>query len=188
MLKNLSLALVGLVATASATQNIDLFNPMNFVHANTPMVAYKTLVEKLQGKNVQDGDLGHVTWTKCDTDVKGDFLVDFSQTYADPDPAVKGADVNLNLGGIFTKATELVNANIYVLWGPDGTPGVPLHSEDHALTDKIDANGAYKYNLAWNIPSFAPSGHYHVTITHKGKVEGAADAKSVGCLNADFDL
>jgi hypothetical protein len=182
MLKNISLALVGLVATASATHTIEI-NPMNFVHANTPMVAYQTLLEIVQGRD--PSNLGVVTWTKCDAEIKGDFLVDFSQTYATPEPAVKGADVNLNLGGIFTKATELTNADIYVTWGPNG--GVPLHKEDHALTDKIPANGAYTYQLAWPIPSFAPSGHYHVVITHSGKVDGG-DAKSVGCVVADFDL
>jgi hypothetical protein len=186
MLKSISLALVGLVATASAVE-INPFNAVNFVHANTPMVAYKTLLEKIQGHNVQDGDLGHVTWTKCDSDVKA-FVVDFSQTYNDPDPAVKGSDVALILGGIFNQATEVTNAGIYVLWGPDGTPGVPLHKEDHPLSQKVAANGPFTYNLSWPIPSFAPSGHYHVTITLSGKVGSSTTAQSVGCLNADFDL
>ena len=48
MLKNISLALVGLIATASATtvqHETDLFNPMHFVQASTPVNLFNNLVD-----------------------------------------------------------------------------------------------------------------------------------------------
>ncbi len=82
-----------------------------------------------------------------------------------------------------TQETQVTNVDINVLWAD-----TPLHKEDHALDSKVPKNGPFAYTLSWAIPSFAPSGHYHVTITIDGKVAGATAAQSVGCVNADFDL
>lgn len=130
MLKNISLALVGLVATASATSHheIDLFNPMNFVNVNTPKNLFNNLISEIQGKNVQD--TGSVTWTLCSGfDKNSVFNIHLDDTFADPDPAVKGQSVKLNLAGVFNKATEVSNADINVVWS-----GTPLHKEDHVLS------------------------------------------------------
>ena len=156
---------------------------MNFVQASTPMNLFKVLVDKVQGKKLMDGDIGHVTWTECEAAVKDDFVPDFSLTYAQPDPAVKGGNVGLNLGGIFNMDTTVTNARIDVLWA-----GSPLHREDHPLSEVVPANGPFAYTLGWYIPPFAPSGHYEVTITINGTTAGSPTAQPVGCLNADFDL
>lgn len=66
MFKNISLALVGLatVSAQSAHHEIDLFNPMNFVNVNTPVILFNNMVNQIQGKNLKD--TGDVTWTLCD--------------------------------------------------------------------------------------------------------------------------
>lgn len=183
MYKQVTLALAGLVAMSSAahvTHEFEPFHPMNFIQATTPANLFNNIVKDLQGKNLKDG---HVVFSSCDSDVKGLFVLDQSQTYANPDPATKGITIALNLGGIFTKATDLTNLDINTLW--DNTP---LHKEDHALTNSIPANGPFAYTAQWAIPSFAPSGHYHNIITISGKVSGSSNVQSVACVQADFDL
>jgi hypothetical protein len=183
MFKQLTLALVGLVATASAdhvSHQMDPFRPANFFQAGTPVNLLTNFVKDVQGKVLKDG---HVVFSSCDSGVAGLFVLDQSQTYAQPDPATKGITVALNLGGIFTKATTLSNLDINTLWDD-----VPLHKEDHALTNSIPANGPFSYTATWYIPPFAPSGHYHNIITITGTVSGQSGAQSVACVQADFDL
>jgi hypothetical protein len=180
MLKNLSLALVGLVATASATHvyhEADVMNPMNFLRATTPANLFKNVVDQIQGKQLTN-PLGVVSWGNCASSVSGNWVLDESNTYASPEPATKGNNVNLNLAGLFNQATTVTNVDINVAW--DNTP---LHTEDHPVSIAVAANGPFSYTLAWFIPGFAPSGHYHVIITLDQNV-----GQSVGCVTADFDL
>ena len=105
-----------------------------------------------------------------------------SQTFSEPDTATKGIKIKLNLGGVMTSTAELSNVNINVLWNK-----TPLYKEDHPMSTPLSAGDPFTYSLAWDIPSFAPSGHYLVTITVSGKVNGAAPS-SIGCTTAEFDL
>jgi hypothetical protein len=73
------------------------------------------------------------------------------------------------LGGLVTKPTTITNVDINVLWA-----GTPLHKEDHAISEKHNAGDTFTYSLGWAIPSFAPSGKYHVTITVDAEVDGVA--------------
>jgi hypothetical protein len=87
------------------------------------------------------------------------------------------------LGGLVTKPTTITNVGIDVLWA-----GTPLHKEAHAISEKHAAGETFKYTLGWAIPSFAPTGKYHVTITVDGELNGVAPAQSIGCVTADFVL
>lgn len=81
------------------------------------------------------------------------------------------------------KASKITNINVNAKW--DGTP---LDKEDHPMSQQIDANQVFSYNLGWKIPPFAPSGHYAIVIKIEGETEGATSAKTIGCITADFEL
>ena len=58
-----------------------------------------------------------------------------------------------------------------------------LWNEDHVQDNTY--NTAYKYDLRWNVPSFAPKGLYNVTISATGNVEEAGlENGEVICVNA----
>ena len=182
MFKALStIAVVGIASTnAHVHHEIDLFNPVNFLKASTPMNLIKNAISAAQGRLTD----GTPVWTNCKTPpAVADFIDDPSSTYSQPATATKGINIALNLGGIMTESTDVTNVEINVLWN-----GTPLHKEEHPMDQKVDANGPFTYTLSWAIPSFAPSGHYHVDISLAGKAGNSVTDQSIGCVSADFDL
>ena len=59
-----------------------------------------------------------------------------------------------------------------------------LYDEDHAQHNIYDSS--YNYSLSWAVPSYAPSGAYHVILTGTGN--SSTTAGKVLCVNADFTL
>ena len=53
---------------------------------------------------------------------------------------------------------ELSNVHVKVDWNSSS-----LWDEDHLMEYKDSS--AYRYTISWDIPSFAPSGHYDITLT-----------------------
>ena len=108
---------------------------------------------------------------------EGHFTLDTANTHSVPTSVGKGMDVKLDLAGQFTAAYTLNNVHINVLWN-----GSTLYNEDHKKMQPVQ--GAWTDELGWTIPSYAPSGHYHVTITAIDN----ANNKNAACIQADFDL
>lgn len=173
-----ALVLLG-IATSVTAHEIDIFNAKNFLKASTPANLMKSLIDQASGKIVKDGT---VKFSKCQCDV-ADFNYNGQATFATPASVTKGINVGFNLGGLILQQTDVTNVDINVLWN-----NTPLHKEDHPMDNKIAANGPFRYNLSWAIPSFAPSGHYQVSILLSGKVGTSGNTQSVGCVQADFDL
>jgi hypothetical protein len=60
-----ALAVVGLIALTQAEpviHEVDIFNPMNFVQASTPMNLVRSVIDLAQGHNLADGN---VAWAVC---------------------------------------------------------------------------------------------------------------------------
>jgi ML domain len=168
-MKSVFLALLGLVATVSAADRIQI-GLKNYLKLSTPKSLFKSFT---QLKNPGDP----TQWGSCDAD--GGFKVDFSNTYAAPEPPVMGQNVQLNLAGTFTDTATLTGINVYVTWND-----TPLYVNDFARDAKTyNAGDAYSDSITWLIPSFAPHGHYHAELTlHDGS------NKKLSCSTADFDL
>ena len=130
----------------------------------------------------KDSDLtatGIVSWQQC-SDNAGVFTFDDSSTSVDPSPVHKNCDVKLNLGGIVSDPMEITNLHVHVKWN-----NANLYDEDIPQDNTYDST--YAYTVGWNVPSFAPSGHYDVTITGTGNA-GSVQSGLVMCVNAQFDL
>lgn len=74
----------------------------------------------------------------------------------------------------------LKNVHIHVEWNSS-----PLYDEDNEGTNVYDSD--VEYNLGWNVPSYAPSGHYDVTVTGTGNAASVTGGK-VMCIKAYMDL
>ena len=74
----------------------------------------------------------------------------------------------------------LKNVHIHVDWNSS-----PLYDEDDKGLNVYDSD--VEYNLGWNVPSFAPSGHYDIHVTGTGDAASLTDAK-VMCIYAQMDL
>lgn len=163
------LAVLGLVAAANAVEI--KITAADFARAaiSRPQSLLKSLMApKLQGA---------VTWGEC-AGGDGEFAVDLSDTYSVPAIPTKGSNVELELHGTFTNDVDLTGLKIYVTWDKN-----PLYTNDFPRVHHYAAGDAYKDEITWLIPSFAPSGHYSVQITPHNKANTVFD-----CISADFDL
>ena len=150
---------------------IPLFNPDNFAKANLVKELMMSKVANFKGT-------GDVVYTQCDDDA-GAFTLDKDNTNNVPAPAVKGSDIALNLAGSVDDTITVTNVHIHVDWNQS-----TLYDEDHAQNNQYDST--YNYSLKWSIPSYAPSGAYHVVL--KGTGASSSGPGSVLCINADFTL
>lgn len=74
----------------------------------------------------------------------------------------------------------LKNIHIHVDWNDS-----PLYDEDNEGSTVYDSD--VEYRLGWNVPAFAPDGHYDVHITGTGDTDSVKDGK-VLCIRAQMDL
>jgi hypothetical protein len=74
----------------------------------------------------------------------------------------------------------LKNVHIHVDWNDS-----PLYDEDNEASNVYDSD--LEYHLKWNVPSFAPSGHYDVHVIGTGDAESVSGGK-VFCVRAQMDL
>ena len=155
-------------------QNIDLFTPKNFLN----MPAGFLVKNAIKGYNSENGT-GDVTYSQCDDDANI-FTFDGDSTSNTPNPVVKGSHVDFNLFGIVSDSMEVTNLHVHVDWN-----GATLYDEDHEQDNKYDSN--YQFSLGWDVPSYAPSGHYDVHITGTGNAAGVSGGK-VLCVEAQMDL
>ena len=160
------------LGAVSAHDKIDVFGIHNFKNLA------QTLIRSSHLKSDKVAATGVVTWTQC-ADQAGDFQFDESSTTYSPNPIVKGTDLKLNLDGIVSDPMEITNIHVHVDWN-----GSTLYDEDLPQDNKYDST--YAYTVGWNVPSYAPSGHYDVTITGTGNAEGVTG--TVMCVNAQMDL
>ena len=109
----------------------------------------------------------------------GVFAFDESSTTYNPNPIVKSSTLKLNLAGNVSDEIEVTNVHVHVDWN-----GSTLYDEDHKQDNKYDSS--YAYTISWDVPAYAPSGHYDITITGTGNSEGSSG--KVMCVNAQMDL
>ena len=168
-------AIALLASGAAANLKIDLYNPMNLLkYNNGPVNTIQSLIKAAQTPSVG----GSVTYAQCDDDA-GSFTLDKKSTTNKPDPLVKGQDVTLMLRGLVDEGIDFNNVHVHVDWN-----GSTLYDEDHPMTNHYDTT--YSYDVSWSVPSYAPSGHYAVTITGQGKTDEVSG--KVMCVSANFDL
>ena len=129
------------------------------------------MIQSVTGSN----DIGSVTLSQCNDDT-GAFVLDTSSTTITPNPIVKGSDLAFGLEGVVTSSIEVENVHVHVDWN-----GSPLYDEDHPGKTPFDST--FEYKLVWNVPSFAPAGHYDFKL-----VATDSDGKSNACVAAVFDL
>ena len=109
----------------------------------------------------------------------GAFTFDSDNTNVKPDPVKKGDSIKFHLAGIVSDPIEVKNVHIHV-----DINGKSLWNEDHKQDNKYDSD--YSYDLAWKVPSFAPSGLYDVHITGIGSDQGVNG--TVLCIEAKMTL
>ena len=171
MFKSAALAM-GVAAADYA--EINVFHPTNFLKVDVAkQLINQTVNDALHKKEAVNSA---ITWKSC-TDKVGHFKFDQSSTSVSPDPPVKGSKVNLNLGGKFSAPEFMEKAHVHVTWN-----GTNLYDQD--ITIEKQYSSAFHYTVGWDIPSYAPSGAYHVEITGYEKDGTTSDM----CLTADFKL
>lgn len=170
MRKAIAVAVLGLISFASAESRIE-----------TPLKSFlkpKALLKNALRQEFEESNEanGEVKWALCQS--TGAFKPDLSKTYSVPKVPTKNIDVQLVLNGVWTEDSHLEGTKVYVEWNK-----TPLYVDDFSRKKDFSEGDKYTDNIKWNIPSFAPSGHYAVKITlHDEK------GKNHGCLTADFDL
>ena len=92
------------------------------------------------------------------TDNLGIFIMDQSQTFAEPDPPQLNSHTIFTLGGIFTQPVRMDHTEflceIY---------GQQVYDEKFPDAEEI-LPGSWSYALPFDIPKIAPPTTYHVTI------------------------
>ena len=166
MLKSL---LVSLAVTCVSAEWI--INPMELYQAGIVKGMFLSLKN-----NIVKAPRDPVVFAMCKSPSTPNFQLDTSNTNSNPDPVVKGSKVALNLAGSWSQAYTIQNVHLDVTWN-----NTPLYKEDHKTPQSV--SGPYTYSLNWEVPSYAPSGHYHVTMTW---IDGSGATQS--CITADFDL
>ena len=103
------------------------------------------------------------------------FLMDNSQTYANPDPPQTGGTVTFTLGGLWIQPADIdhVNFQCHLF-------GVLVYNEDFADFESVQPGG-WAYNVPFDVPSVAPSTTYFITVTAK-----AQDSSDLFIINTDF--
>jgi hypothetical protein len=180
MFKALALAVIGLIASTSASY---LEIPKeNWLQASPKASPIKM---QLHGSNIKLGSTATpVQWTECESQ----RLYDVATGTANPQPPQVGSSVALNLDVIFNSDANVVGNYIYVLFTAAGsTSPISLYAQDFPSNNPGEYGPGDEYTdyISWLIPSFAPLGHYHAEI----RVHGADKDKDVwACLVADFDI
>ena len=142
------------ISSAQQVHKIDLFNPQNFLRRNLAEQLIKSAtMEKV-------GATGEVTWTQCDDKSKV-FTFDESSTTIDPSRMTKGTSCSINMAGVVSSPIHIKNVHVHVDWN-----SAPLYDEDHTQDNTYDSD--YSYQISWDVPSFAPDGHYSVFLTGIG--------------------
>ena len=172
MIKAALLAFIGLATVASAADQIEI-TPMHFIKAGA-LSSPLSMVKSLTRPALKD----NVVWGACPDDKS--FKDDKTKTYNLPQPPVKGTNVQLFLAGTFMNDVDLAGLKVFVTWNDN-----PLYVNDFPRSAHYDEGTPYKDNITWLIPSFAPSGHYHVELTLH---DNAKKPEIYGCLTADFNL
>ena len=166
-------ALLASSASAHAEHKINPFAVENFMTKNLLPSLIKTATMETPN------DVGVVTFSQCDDDA-GAFTLDTKATTEQPNPVTKGQDVKLMLRGIVSEFMEVEDLHVHVDWN-----GSTLYDED--IQGVHDYTTSYSFDVSWNVPSYAPSGAYHVVLTGKGKTDEVSDA-TVMCVDAKFNL
>ena len=182
MFKALALAVIGLIASATASSHLEI------PRENWLQVSPKTSPIKMQLIGASHIKLGStatpVQWSEC----QSQRLYDVATGTANPQPPQVGSNVALNLDVIFNADADVVGNYIYVLFTAAGsTSPISLYAQDFPSNSpgQYGAGDEYTDAISWLIPSFAPLGHYHAEI----RVHGADKDKDVwACLVADFDI
>ena len=125
-----------------------------------------------------------IKWGECPSKKVYDVATGVSQ----PDPPQVGSNVGLNLSILMNQQADIKGIYINVDLTPQGsTSPIVLYQQDFPATSPgtYSPGDEFSDSVSWLIPSFAPLGHYGVTITVHG-----ADQKSdnFACLTADFDI
>ena len=165
-------ALIASVA-AHSEHRINPFAVENFMNRNLLSSLIKTATMDTPN------DIGVAHFTQCDDDA-GAFTLDTKSTTEQPNPITKGQDVKLMLRGIVSEFMEVEDIHVHVNWN-----GATLYDED--IQGVHDYTTSYSMDVAWNVPSYAPSGAYDVTLTGTGKTDDLPSGK-VLCVNAKFNL
>ena len=115
------------------------------------------------------------TVAQCSDDV-GAFQLDTSATTITPNPLEKGTTCAFGLRGVVTETINVNNLHVHVDWNQS-----PLYDEDHSQDNTYTSE--YSYDLNWEVPGFAPDGHYDILFTATD-----ANQKTNLCVKAQFDF
>jgi hypothetical protein len=105
-----------------------------------------------------------------------------------PDPPTVGSNVALSLDVIFNEGASVQGIFVNVdFTAQGGSTPVHLYSQNTPAKSpsSYGPSEEFKDQVSWLIPSFAPHGHYAVTITIHGTHK---DQEKFACLTADFDI
>ena len=169
MFKTVSSVLVASGLAQAAT--IDAFHPINFLKVDVAKTILKQVIEGAPNAS------GAITFSQC-SDSFGVFKFDAANTL--PHNVAKGSTINFDLKGAVTAPIEVTNIHVGVKWN-----GTNLYAHDYSQDNKYTQVYDYK-DLSWPVPSFAPSGHYDVSVVGSGNQAGKNG--NVLCINASFDL
>jgi hypothetical protein len=158
---------------------LDVIKAENFmkVEAISPLV--NNAIKDLTGGSVKGGK---IAWSSCPGVAEDGFTFDSAQTYATPDPPVKGKDIGFHLGGFATRDLDLTSLTITAVW-----EGVQLYTNDFEKAVHVDEQDSYTTEMSWPIPSFAPSGKFTAKVQLNG-IQADGQKGPVACQVAEFIL
>ncbi len=88
-----------------------------------------------------------------------------------PEPPKVGEDVSLNLDVIFNSQVEIKGIYVNVQFTAKGTTTpITLYTQDSPASSPgvYEPGDEFTDGVSWLIPSFAPLGHYAVSVTVHG--------------------
>ena len=146
----------------------DIFNPSNFVKAG--------IVNQLLTAPTATNDIGVVTFSTC-SDKEGKFTFDEASSSYNPNPMIKGKNVNFDLQGIVSSPMDVSKIHLHVNWN-----GTPLYDQDYK--EGVHFDSSLDIKLSWYVPTYAPNGKYDLTLVGYDSDGVTSDM----CVGASFQF
>jgi hypothetical protein len=178
-MKSTLIAVLGLVAVASATHVIEI--PTQAFISASPKESFLKMA--LHADRLQSS-ASSVTWGECPSQGIYDSAVGVNN----PEPPQIGKNIGLNLDVIFNDDADVKGLDVNVAFTAKGSSSaITLFEQDYpAEKQQVYHDGdEFKQTVSWLIPSFAPLGKYFVTIVVHGKDKVA---NNYVCLSASFSI
>ena len=182
-----STSLCGLLSILLLTQlssAVIKINPWDVKNLLKPEVSFN-LAKSYASSLMESKKLGSTLarFSVCENDAG---LLELENT-SDPPAPVKGQTVSIHMDGVSLDSFYITDVFVTCLWNEVG-----LLAEDYPTSNPQELlmmGDNWSDVIVWDVPGFAPDGHYHITVEVNGKRELTdASKEHFACITADFDF